>query len=362
MPGRSLLSNLACGDSQFAFSDFTIPNFSAIDRFVIVPSMATQENEANPEVPAAGPTSLDRRLAAPMFVLTILFLLVAAGALHFGAEQATVDEEQVTVPARWCGIALLVLFPLYWLEAVLHLRAGTRRRRQCLTYCLAPPLRLGARDHRDGRSIWLPGIGWGVVDDEFRRRVESGAHRPMLIVALFVLPLLVAQHFLNEHVHHSFWLQIAVEVGAGLIWMAFTIEFIVMFSIAPKRWTYARQHWLDLIIICFPLIAFLRLARMSAVLRITRLTRLQQLTKVFRLRGTLMRLWRAVLLLGLLERVFRGPEERLSALRERLATREREIHELKREIAKLEEQLALAQRPTENLSASGMSEDAAAGA
>jgi hypothetical protein len=322
--------------------------------------MTTQGNDATWEVPAAGPTSLDRRLAAPMFGATIFFLLVTAGALHFGAEKDTVDNEHIELPARWCGFVLTLLYPLYWLEACLHWRAGTARWRPLLSCCLLPPLRLGARDHHDGRSIWLPAIGWGVVDDELRRRVERGAHRPMLMVALFVLPLLAAQHFLNEHVHHSVWLQVAVEVGAGLIWMAFTIEFIVMFSLAPKRWTYARQHWLGLIIICFPLIAFLRLARMSAVLRVMRITRLQQLTKVFRLRVTLMRLWRAVLLLGLLERVFRSPKKRLDALRERLTIREHEILELKREIAQLEEQLALAQRPADNVPAARVADEAIA--
>jgi voltage-gated potassium channel len=314
--------------------------------------MSLQASNANPPA-AAGPSALDRRLAAPMFVLTILFLLVAAGALHFGAEKAPVDDEHAELPAGWCVFGLALLYPLYWLEACLHLRAGTTRRRQFLSCGLLPPLRLGVRDHNDGRSIWLPGIGWGVVDDDLRRRVERGAHRPMLIVALFVLPLLAAQHYLSEHVHHSLWLQMAVEAGAGLIWMAFTIEFIVMFSIAPKRWTYARQHWLDLIIICFPLIAFLRLARASAVLRAMRVTRLQQLTKVFRLRGTFMRLWRAVLLLGLLERVFRGPEARLAGLRDRVAAREHEIAELKREIAQLEEQLAAAPRPPIERAATG---------
>jgi voltage-gated potassium channel len=303
--------------------------------------MTTQANNAS-AASAAGPTPLDRRLAAPMFGLTILFLLVTAGALHFGAEKA-VDDEHAELPVGWCVWGLAVLYPLYWIEAIVHLRAGTTRWRQSLSCCLLPPLRLGARDHRDGRSIWLPGINWEIVDDDLRRRIERGAHRPMLVVALFVLPLLAAQHYLSEHVHHSNWLPVAVEVGAGLIWMAFTIEFIVMFSVAPKRWTYARQHWLDLIIICFPLIAFLRLARMSAVLRVMRVTRLQQLTKVFRLRGTIMRLWRAVLLLELLDRVFRGPEERLASLRDRLSAREHEIAELTREIAKLENELAASQ-------------------
>lgn len=285
-----------------------------------------------------------------MFGLTIVFLFVTAGALHFGAETAPIDDEHAELSAGWCVWGLAVLYPLYWIEAVAHWWSGAARWRQSLSCCVLPPLRLGARDHHDGRSIWLPGVGWSVVDDPLRRRVERGAHRPMLVVALCVLPLLAAQHYLSEHVHHSGWLQAAVEAGAGLIWLAFTFEFIVMFSIAPRRFTYARQHWLDLIIICFPLIAFLRLARMSAVLRMLRVTRLQQLTKVFRLRGTFMRLWRAVLLLELLDRAFRGPEARLTSLRERIDVREHEIAELKLEVARLEAQLAGARGACETAS------------
>ena len=295
-------------------------------------------------IAAAGPTRLDRRLAGPMFGMTMVFLLVTAGALHFGAETEPIDDAHAELSSGWTLWGLALLYPVFWLEAFAHWRCGEARLRQDLICSLLPPLRLGARDHHDGRSIWLPGLGWGVVDDSLRRRVERGAHRPMLVVALGVLPLLAAQHYLSEHVHHSRWLQAAVEAGAGLIWLAFTFEFIVMFSIAPRRLTYARQHWLDLIIICFPLVAFLRLARMSAVLRMLRVTRLQQLSKVLRLRGTLMRLWRAVLLLELLDRVFRGPEQRLESLRQRMAAREREIIELQREIARLEEQVAGAAR------------------
>lgn len=319
---------------------------------------------ASPTVAAEGPTPLDRLLGAPMFALTVLFLMLLAGALHLGTERLSASGEgqlllQATGAtsaaealethrlslriARLCTWALWCLYPLFVIEAVWHWRRGARRVRQHVWYCVAPPLRLGGRDHAQGSWTWLPGLGWSPVDDALRRRVERGASTPMLIIALLVLPLLAAHHYLNEHLQQNGWLMLAAEAGAALIWFAFTFEFIVMISLAPRRWVYARQHWLDLIIICFPMVAFLRVARLGSLLRMSRLARLQQLGRtlqVFRLRGTMLRLWKAVLLLELIDRVLRSPERRLASLRERLAMRESEIAELKREIAVLELRLA----------------------
>lgn len=308
----------------------------------------------------AEPTSLDQRLAGPMFALTVLFLVLTAGALHFGGEaipaaplkadpnangelpatESRVLGESPTIALGiWCAWFLLPFYPLYLVETLSHWRSGAPRLRQHLWYCLLPPLRLGARDHASGRWIWLPGAGWSVVDDALRRKVERNAHAPMMIVALLVLPLLVAQHYLSKHMQGSLWLTGAVEAGAAVIWMAFTFEFIVMLAIAEKRWDYTRRHWLDLLIICFPLIAFLRFVRTWSLVRMLRLGRMQQAAKVFRLRGTAMRLWRAVLLLELIDRWFRRPEQRLQTLQHRLALREREVAELRSEIAELEARL-----------------------
>ena len=319
------------------------------------------------------PTPLDQKLAGSMFALTVLFLVLTAGALHFGSEESLMKrpirsggaQQPTTVssdaiegiasagvasppPAEsptatlgiWCALGVLGLYPLYLLETLWHWRSGATRLRQHGWFCVLPPLRLGARDHASGESIWLPGIGWSVVDDDLRRRAERGAHTPMLIVALLVLPLLVAQHYLSAHLQGNLWLTGAVEFGAAVSWFAFTLEFIVMLAIAERRWTYARQHWLDLLIICFPFIAFLRFIRTWSIVRVLRLGRMQQAAKVFRLRGTAMRLWRAILLLELLDRLFRQPERRLNTLRERLAVRERELEELRQEISALESRLA----------------------
>jgi len=120
------------------------------------PAMTMQANNA---ATSAGPTPLDRRLAPSMFGLTILFLLVTAGALHFGAEKAAVDDDHAELSTGWCVWGLALLYPVFWLETFAHWRTGSRRWRQNLSCCVLPPLRLGTRDHHDGRSIWLPAIG-----------------------------------------------------------------------------------------------------------------------------------------------------------------------------------------------------------
>jgi voltage-gated potassium channel len=189
----------------------------------------------------------------------------------------------------------------------------------------------------------LPRIGWANVDHPLRTRVERGASIPMLVIALMVLPLLAAEHYLEPQIRSSAWLLFVVKASAGLIWMAFTFEFVLMLSLSERKLRYARQHWLDALIVSLPLIDFLPALRLGRLLRLGRISRLQQLARtlrVFRLRGTAMRLWRAILLLEVIDRVIGGsPEKRLAKLRDQLALKEQEIADLRGEIALLESRL-----------------------
>jgi voltage-gated potassium channel len=314
------------------------------------------------------PTQLDQRLAPAMFWLSLLFLFLTAGALHLIPGLKTGDEQEhdaaattsaaLSSPAEpldpsvgrmcalagaVCGWGVLLLYPVFLIEAVLHWRRGGGVRRH-FWQCAFPPSRIGTRDHGGGAAVWLPGIGWANVDHQLRSRVERGASIPMLVIALLVLPLLAAEHYLEPQIRSSAWLLFIVKASAGLIWMAFTFEFVLMLSLSEQKWRYARQHWLDALIVSLPLIDFLPALRLGRLLRLGRIGRLQQLAKtlrVFRLRGTAMRLWRAILLLEVIDRVVGGsPERRLAQRREELLAHEAEIARLRAEIEQLESRLS----------------------
>lgn len=283
----------------------------------------------------ASQTELDRRLAVPMFVASLAYLTCLSGVLHM--------HDSVAIPAAFtiCAWGLAVIYPLFVLELGLHWQAGGRLSKRDVLYCLLPPMRLGARDHSGGNTMWLPVLGWKTVDKELRARVEKGATVPMIVVALLVLPLLAVDFIWSSEEAPEAIPQLVSQVGASLIWLAFTFEFIVMISIVKGKVRYCKEHWIDIAVIFLPLIAFLRVARLG---RLGRLVKVQQITKtarIYRMRGLLLRLWRALLLVDAIDRLLRGkPERQLTKLQATLAAKQREVEELRGEIARLEELVA----------------------
>lgn len=270
----------------------------------------------------------DQYAAAPMFAVTMIFLFCLSGILHLA------EGEELQGLSDICLRGLLALYPLYVLEFLAHLALGSNHWKQNLLFCVLPPLRLGARDHVTGQNIWLPVLGWVAVDRELNERLERALSLPMIVIALMVLPLMGIEHFAADRVAANPWLALSLHAATGLIWLAFTAEFILMISVAERKIKYCKAHWIDLAVIMLPLVAFLRVGRLG------RLLRLQQLTKtarMYRMRGVLMKLYRAVLLLDVIDRLLRGgPEQKLPRLRETLAEKEREIAELRQEITELE--------------------------
>ena len=59
----------------------------------------------------------------------------------------------------------------------------------------------------------------------------------------------------------------------SVIWLAFAVEFVMMFSVSPKKFRYCRDHWVDLVIILAPLAGFLRLLRVARALRLSTVSR-----------------------------------------------------------------------------------------
>lgn len=329
--------------------------------------------------------AMAERAALPMFLLSMLFLAVVAALIvvrvdvpRLGPHAETAEEmlpsnaeegfPAISVPpdvlrfehtAERLGHDLLKILGLLWViflvEFAIQVVLGDpkvpfwRQHGYGVITCLCPPLRLGARNCDVERKIWLPVLGWQVVGPPLRQRLERIFSVPMIVIALMILPVLLVEFTLEEQVATHVGLRALLHVSTGVIWFAFAVEFLVMIAVAEKKIRYCRQHWLDLAIILLPLISFLRSLRVVRATRLARLARVEQLTRMgrlYRVRGLAMRGFRALLLLELLQRMFRiAPEKRLARLRERLQENEQEAAELCREIAATEKIIATRGKP-----------------
>jgi voltage-gated potassium channel len=191
-----------------------------------------------------------------------------------------------------------------------------------------------------GRAIWFPILAWQEVTDAFREKIQKSFSAPMLVMALLVLPLFAVEHYWQKQIEANPTLADLTALATGLIWFAFTLEFMVMISIEEKRLEYCRKHWIDLAVICLPMIAFMRALRLA---------QLSKTARVFRLKSLVMKLYRALLVLEVINRILqRNPEKRIARLEIVLAEKESEIEGIKAEIAFLSEKAALKALPADD--------------
>ncbi|QDT31462.1 hypothetical protein [Thalassoglobus polymorphus] len=279
-------------------------------------------------------TSLDHKLAMPMFVVTLLWLGLAGIAMHLLSD---IDGRYIHV-SIYCGVAILVLWLAYFAEAITHWRNGSAQMRQHLKICLFPPLRLGCRDHRTGTTVWIPGLGWRVATDDLANEIDFKLSYAMIAMALLVLPLLGVEYIYTDQIKANRTFGLIVQIAQAFIWFAFAGEFLLMITLVSKKIRFIKEHWLDLAIICLPMIAFMRIFRLGGSLR---LTRLSKTAKVFRLRGTAMRAWRAILILQIVDRIIhRDPHKRLRVLKNQIAEKKLELESLQEQAALVKNRIA----------------------
>jgi voltage-gated potassium channel len=272
--------------------------------------------------------------------------LVAEDQIALERELAYEAQSQRFGPSL--GVVLLVVWTAFWAELIKdywvrdRTRAFAEQHRFAWLFCLCPPLRLCRRDREVEDRVWLPKWGWQTVDHQLRIRLERAFGIPMALIAILILPVLILQFFYAKNVADYPWLRIALHISAGLIWFCFACEFIIMASVAQSKLKYCKQHWIELLIIALPLVSFLRtlqILRMTKLLKATQLQHLARLSRVYRLRGLSMRFFRAILLLGLFNRLIPVKREsRLAKLRLELVEKEHEVAELRKQIALMESQ------------------------
>jgi hypothetical protein len=273
-----------------------------------------------------------------MFVLALAFLVVLAGLIH-----RLPRLEQVNAEVYLLLGGLVVLWLVFVVEAVVRFRLRDTSRPgwtdliRTTVVALLPPLRLGCQSQVRPGHIWLPGLGWRPIDAHLRQALERFFSVPMICFALMVLPLFVLEYWWAAEVRAQPVLAWWLDVGTSVIWLAFTVELIVMVAVSDRPVRYCVVHWIDVAIVLLPVVEMLPLFRVLRLGRVMRLEELLRWGRLHRLQALVTRGWRALLLLQIVQRLTgRSPEHRLRQLRELLRAREEELADVRREIAELE--------------------------
>jgi voltage-gated potassium channel len=293
---------------------------------------ASMTNQDNAGLSESHTTRLDRVLAAPMFVATLIFLGGFGVMLHMYQSPFWASHGNKVL------MAMLILYPLYPLELVAHWVSGGKGLRQNWLCCALPFARLGARDHVDQTHTWLPGLGWRRVTRSLAQGLMAWFSVPMIVIALLMVPAIILEFFYDSLLQARPNLKSLVDATSSFIWACFVAEFVLVVAAVNNRWRYCRQHWINVAVIVLPAIAFLRVVRIARLLAINQIART---SRVFRLRGLSIRAWRAIVALQLIDRILRrDPQVLLDRTRSLLAEKEAEMGDLRAEIERLERVVA----------------------
>jgi voltage-gated potassium channel len=101
-------------------------------------------------------------------------------------------------------------------------------------------------------------------------RFERATELPLLILALAMIPLLLAPVVVDL----SDTGEAAIITFDWFIWAAFALEYVIRLALTEQRGRFVRREWPDLLIIVLPFLRPLRIMRSARALRLLRLARL----------------------------------------------------------------------------------------
>lgn len=316
--------------------------------------------------------------ATTMFVLSLVFLILLAtlivvwveiprfsvisDALSSEVEVADPFDPMANVAAQFGGRVIIAAWLLGFVivsEAILQHCIQVRRQRpddmlkwrlHLLAQVVCPPLRLASPCLERQGQIWLPWLGWQPPGRKLFKRLQTAFSRPMLFIALLILPVLLIEYGLHSQVDQHSGLRLTLHICTGLIWCAFAVEFIILFSATERKFAFVKSNWLDLAIILLPMIMILRSLRALQIMKVARAHQLMKLSRVYRVRGVAMKAFRALMLLEVFGRLIPvSPQKKLKRLQSEYDEKKEELDELRVEIAKIEMQI---QQQTKNRVAS----------
>ena len=267
-----------------------------------------------------------------MFSVALAFLIVLAVMLPHGGANRPIQDMVLYHPAL--PFVLLSLWAVILVEAVAGCLAAPDRKqalRRLALVAFLPPFRMAVSPRRPNDWVWLPRFEWLPVSTDSVARMEHRTAIAMLVATALIVPVLVVDFGFAAAVDASRPLQIALSVLMAMIWFSFALEFTIMVSLAPKKLTYCKKHWINIVIIVLPLVAFLRTLQ---IFRFLRIARAGKLAKAYRLRGLATRLLKIALAFNLIDRLMSmNPERHCAVLEDKIAEKEQELADLRGRLA-----------------------------
>lgn len=295
------------------------------------------------------------KIATPMSLLALTFLVCLATLIVLWVDVPRFRDESGGRPesAQWqqsalalrqsASLLLLCLWPLFVLEALFHWICrpwnGRTWRYQLFAaiHAACPPLRICPRIPELNGRIWLPGYGWRTSNDALSRELDRVFSIPMIVFALLIMPILLLENFFRSYVAGNEALRAGLHISTGIIWIAFTFEFIVKCSVSRRKVQYCKENWIDLLIILLPLVAFLRTFRALRLARLASLSYATRMSRVYRLRGVWMKAMRSLVVLDVVDLILRrNADKKLQHLREKQQHLEQALRDVRRQIRDLE--------------------------
>lgn len=279
-------------------------------------------------------------LNAPwIFWVALGYLAALAVLLPHGGADKMLSEQALYHPL--IPVALLALWAIVVAEAIWGWRQAEdqdRNWKRFLLIALLPPFRMVLSPRRPNSRVWLPLYGWRTVSTSSVFEMEQRTAIPMLLATMLIIPVLIVDFGFPTAVEGSRPLQTALAVLMTLIWFSFALEFVVMVSLAPKKLNYCKRHWINIVIILLPLIAFLRSLQLF---RFLGMAQAGKLAKVYRLRGLITRSLKIALAFNLVERILStNPERYCASLQEKIFEKEEEIAELREKLDQMQRRIA----------------------
>ncbi len=107
---------------------------------------------------------------------------------------------------------------------------------------------------------------------EILYELESWLETPMIVLGFVWLVLFVVE---------VIWGLSPILANLGtVIWVIFIVDFLIRFTLAPKKGNYLKHNWLTAIALAVPALRIFRIARVVRLLQLTRATRSLQLLRI----------------------------------------------------------------------------------